>query len=275
MECDYNLHKSNSTYFGDLDIARSHLVAHICRRGMVKVRDELKADKGRLGLGLGGVHCSFRREIKPFERFEIWTRVLAWDRKWLYIVSHLVKEGKVKPKGYSVQPWRKIMKTKNDEKATSGANGQANGATEAPAQPHPAIFASAIGKYVFKKGRLTIAPSRVLEASGYLPPKPADVITPAATPSPMPEGAATIPDSTSREPALAAAVESLSSKKADEIADASSGKPKADGVWDWYRVEDERLRGMKLAEMFSGLDGLSGEFRGEDDDALGIFMDLF
>ncbi|KAL8825769.1 MAG: hypothetical protein Q9191_004215 [Dirinaria sp. TL-2023a] len=276
MDCDWNLHKSNSTYFGDLDIARAHLVAHICRRGMVKIREELKADKGGLGLGLGGVHCSFRREIKPFERFEIWTRVLAWDRKWLYVVSHLVKEGKVKPKAYSLQPWRKVKGTRSDKKEEGSASVQANGNSEAPAQPHPAIFASAIGKYVFKKGRLTIAPSRILEASGYLPPKPADVPTPAATPSPMPEGATNIPDSTSQEPALAAAVEALSSKKADGIVNGSlSAKTRTDGVWDWYRVEDERIRGMRLAEMFSGLDGLSGEFRGEDDDALGMFRDLF
>ena len=276
MDCDYNIHKSNSTYFGDLDIARSHLVAHICRRGMVQVREELKADKGGFGLGLGGVHCSFRREIKPFERFEIWTRVLAWDRKWLYIVSHLVKEGKVKPKGYSLQPWRKVVGRKSEEKAKSGANGHANGNPETSAQPNPAIFASAIGKYVFKKGRLTIAPSRILEASGYIPPKPVDVPTPAATPSPMAEGAGSTPIPTSREPALAAAVERLSSKKADEILNTSlSAQTEEDDEWDWRRVEDERVRGMKLAELFNGLDGLSSEFHGEGDDALGIFMDPF
>src|ERR1700743_1360053 len=34
-ETDYNLHKSNSTYFADLDVARTHLVAALLRRGIL------------------------------------------------------------------------------------------------------------------------------------------------------------------------------------------------------------------------------------------------
>lgn len=276
IECDYNFHKSNSTYFSDLDVARAHCVAHIFRRGIDKVIRELKLDKGRFAIGLGGVHCSFKKEIKPYERYEIWTRVLSWDRKWVYVVSHLVKAGTVKPKGYTLQPWKKISRGAGGEKGDRKTNAPAISNAETPAQPHPAIFASSIAKYVFKKGRLTISPVRILEASAQIPPKPVDVPTPAGTASPMPEGASNTPESTSQEPAVAAALERLTSLNTDEKADATlTARIKEDDGWDWQRVEDERLRGMKLAELFSGLDGLSGEFRGEEDHALGTYSYVF
>ena len=238
---------------------------------MVKVRKELEADKGSFGIMLGGAHCSFRREIKPYEQFEIWTRVLAWDRKWLYVVSHFVKKGKVEPRGWTLQPWRK---SKSKGRKEGDIDGLANGNTEEVlAQPHPAIYASAIAKYVFKKGRLTIAPARVLEGSGLLPPKPAQESAPLGTPSPMPNGHSGTPRKTSLEPASASVVEGLSAK---DVVDASFKIQGGDGeVWNWQRIEDERVRGMKLAESFNSLDGISGEFRGGDDHALGVFSDLF
>jgi hypothetical protein len=39
-ETDYNFHKSNSTYFTDLDIARTHLATAILRKGIRGVKDE-------------------------------------------------------------------------------------------------------------------------------------------------------------------------------------------------------------------------------------------
>lgn len=37
----------------------------------------------RLGFSLGGVTCHFRREIKPYEAFKVFARVLCSDEKWL------------------------------------------------------------------------------------------------------------------------------------------------------------------------------------------------
>jgi len=267
-ECDWNIHKSNSTYFSDFDVARSHLVTWICRRGLANFRKEFSAS---VGVMLGGAHCSFRREIKPYQQFEIWTRVLSWDRKWLYIISHFVRKGEVQPKGWTLQPWREL---ESQRRKHEGVNGHANGnAEKGPAQPHPAIYASAIAKYVFKKGRLTIPPSRVLEGSGLLPPKPDEISTPADTPSLPPDEQASKPGSISSEPAVE---EQQSRELAKDLTDAAFTASVADAKeWNWQQVEDERVRGMELAEMFNGLDGLSGEFRGGDDNALGIFADPF
>lgn len=262
-ECDYNMHKSNSTYFSDFDVARSHLVTWICRRGIAELRKE---GNGCIVM-LGGVHCSFKREIKPYQQFEIWTRVLAWDRKWLYIISHFVKSGEVQPKGWTLQPWRRLKSSKG---TPDGSNGTANGhAGDGATQPHPAIYASAIAKYVFKNGRLTIAPARVLEGSGLLLPKPEE--TPAM--DGMANGNASAPGEASLKPVKGTVGQSASD---EDLIQASLRAPSKDeGDWDWQRIEEERARGMKLAEMFNGLDGLTGEFRGGDDNALGVFADPF
>ena len=271
MDCDWNIHKSNSTYFTDLDVARSHIGSMLSGRGLGKAGRDLVDHKGRLGIMLGGVHCSFRHEIMPLQGFEIWTRVLAWDKKWLYLISHIVEKGAVQPKGFSLQPWRKSKNA--EQKRRPGAAlrvGQDANTTERSSKsPAPKIFASSIAKYVYKKGRLTIPPARVLEGSGFLPPKPSNVNTPLESSTPS-----DLPDSTSHEPVLAAAIHDLSSTPTNDVINASLKPHNSDNDnWDWQRVEDERVRGMKIAEMFNGLDALNEEFRGADDMALGIYTD--
>lgn len=94
-ECDILGHKSNSTYFADLDIARTQ---HFCRlmnhgirsrhviqlaaRATLQQALDGEADAvqsrapGGIGFALGGVATHFHREIKPYERFDIHTRIL-------------------------------------------------------------------------------------------------------------------------------------------------------------------------------------------------------
>lgn len=218
---------------------------------------------GGLEVRLGGVSCQFRKEIKPYEKFEVWTRVLCWDRKWLYLICHFVKPGAVRPKSYMLQPWRKDRRQKTSHEADS--NGTANG-NAAPSPPHPAIFATGIAKYVCKKGRLTIAPERVLNASKLLPPKPADYDTPTAIVTPTPE-------STSNTAAVASIVDQITPANAEDVVVASL---KADlgsesAEWTWEKVEAERQRGMKIAEMWGALDGLNGVFAGDGAVVLGRF----
>src|SRR5690606_8122712 len=141
-ECDLNLHKSNSTYFSDLDIARTHLIAHIIKKSLKKRHGTGQSTY----VALAGVNCLFRREIKPFTKYEIVTRILGWDEKWLWVVSHFVKVG-------------------GDDKADTKQ--------ETPSKrTNKKIYASALSKYVFKCGRQTVKPEIILQESGVLPPKP-------------------------------------------------------------------------------------------------------
>ncbi|KAL6235289.1 hypothetical protein BDW75DRAFT_210028 [Aspergillus navahoensis] len=157
FECDYNLHKSNSTYFTDLDASRSYLLSYLCFDGLVTVDRELAAEgkRGMLAAIIGSVTTSFKKEIRIFQEYEVWSRILTWDRKWLYIVTHFVQKGSAKPAGYLA-----AKSTRLDSKSSIGESQRSSS--------QPVIFATSVSKYVFKKGRLTIPPERLLRASGLL-----------------------------------------------------------------------------------------------------------
>lgn len=262
LECDYNLHKSNSTYFSDFDIGRLELLVSLCTHGIEKTRKELaKTGKESFSIMLGGVSCNFRREIKPYEGFEVWTRILCWDQKWLYVIGHFVKKGAVKPRSYSLQPWKKVEETmERNAHATANESSQATGVVTTPA-----IFASAIAKYVFKKGRLTIPPERILQASELLPPKPADHET-------LPIDMTPNPEATSVDAAVASMAATVTPDNAGEVMAASLAAKDAGGKdWTWERVEEERKRGMKIAELYNSLDKLNDEFTGGQMPVLGQY----
>jgi len=164
MECDYNLHKSNSTYFADADMARTCLMTTLFRHGMAHGMSypdgPASAVKGRLSVNLGAVSAHFAREIAPYESYDVWTQVLSWDRKWIYLVSHFVRPGVVKPKGWLLQPLR------HASKPAKGAGQKDVGGDEVWRK---AVFTTSVAKYVIKKGRLTIAPTECMEMSGLLP----------------------------------------------------------------------------------------------------------
>nr|XP_001393492.2 hypothetical protein ANI_1_1116084 [Aspergillus niger CBS 513.88] len=130
LEIDYNMHKSNATYFTDLDINRVHLISSLFKDQLA-----LGFSGGELNIALGSTACVFKREIKPYQAYEIHTRLLSWDEKWVYFVSHFVKTGGKKDKG---------------EKC---------------------ILASAVTRYVFKNGRISVSPETVLSRAGLLPEK--------------------------------------------------------------------------------------------------------
>ena len=126
---------------------------------------EGKVVKGSFGIGLGAVFCSFRREIAPLQGYEMWSRILAWDRKWLYIITHFVVKGKVKPTswdGKKVGPTRPKIVRSEDGKEVKDEDWSKY------------IFATAISKYVFKLGRFTVHPALVIEAGGFLPERPGE-----------------------------------------------------------------------------------------------------
>lgn len=234
LETDYNMHKSNSTYFSDLDVSRSHCVSHLLKPGMQAlganavtqcVRDKQgNVVQGGMGIGLGAVFCSFRREIAPFQGYEMWTRVLAWDRKWLYLVTHFVVKGKVQPAA----------------RGRGGASKSTATLKEGGETLDKYIIATAVSKYVFKVGRFTVHPSILMEQSGLLPERPGG---------------------------WRYGVDEVG----DESEDLGEVDLEAEEGWTWQRVEHERREGMKFARQFAGLDGLNGVFGWGNQGALGRF----
>lgn len=133
LEIDMYLHKSNSTYFQDLDLARTTLVTTIFQTLFYKYYDNVngyfkgKAVSNLPYIPVGTVLCSFKRELKVFQRYQIKSRVLAWDNKWLYVLLKFVTH----KKGAEV------------------------------------VCAVAVTKYVFKRnGRITIRPEEFIKELG-------------------------------------------------------------------------------------------------------------
>lgn len=265
-DCDYNFHKSNSTYFGDLDVARANLVGCIIRTGLARLNQgdeeglpkDTTTAKGKYVLALGGVSCFFHHQIEPLQSFEIYTRVLAWDRKWLYIVSHIVKKGVVKPDSYTLQPWKQGKRKPGQAKVE-----------DSELTKH--IFATSVARYVFKKGRLTINPEIVLERSRLLPSRPEGVGLPPRTESVAPTPAVSdTPAANSSGVSPAAMAAAVSSKLDLEEVNLPQAQ---DEDWTWGDMENERLRGLKIASHFDALGAAQGELR--TGDVLGEYGDYW
>ena len=137
LECDYNGHKSNSTYFSDLDVNRTQLLARLFKAVLSASHYDRSKRARHLNIALGSTCCVFRREIRPLQKCQIWSRVLTWDEKWVYIVSYFVSSN------YAKEPNARIPAEEN-------------------------ILASGIARYVFKDGRKTVRPVEALTDCGVL-----------------------------------------------------------------------------------------------------------
>ncbi|KAH1415431.1 hypothetical protein KXV70_003502 [Aspergillus fumigatus] len=191
FECDYIMHKSNSTYFTDLDASRSYLLSALCYDGLVTVDRELAAEgkKGMLAAIIGSVTTSFKKEIRIFQEYEVWSRILTWDRKWLYIEVDRRIQMPLWPTGYFCYI------------------------------------------DVFKKGRLTIPPERILRASGLMG-------------------------------------QDNKEEKREVLPNNVQGHTSDSGVPE--DIESEHLKGMKYAESWNQLDSLHEELLKQDELVNGV-----
>lgn len=71
LDCDFNMHMTQSRYAAFGDLGR---IDHAIRSGFGS-----KVQQLRLTAIVGAIHTEFRREIKPFERFTLETRILGWE----------------------------------------------------------------------------------------------------------------------------------------------------------------------------------------------------
>ncbi|KEQ90226.1 hypothetical protein AUEXF2481DRAFT_579268 [Aureobasidium subglaciale EXF-2481] len=135
-ECDFMGHKSNASYYSDLDIARSDMILRLLSSGMARLSKghaprapgapELK---GKVFPVLCASTTNYQREIAPYQLYQMETSILSWDRKWMYIRTEFIAEKKGKLE----------------------------------------VCATALMKVVFKAGRITVSPEVLFEASGLLP----------------------------------------------------------------------------------------------------------
>jgi len=193
---------------------------------------------------LGSVHTNFFKEIKPYEGYEVRSRVVGWDKKWLVIGSFFVKPAK--------------------------------------SEKEEVLFASALSKYVVKKGRFTVSPERCLVSAGWLPKRPEigqagprEVVekleSSKATvvhaekggesegdvqPASSEEVVAPAPEAAVHAAAVVEKLErvasNVSSKEESALKPLTTAAPRAN--WDWHRIDMERLRGLQIFKGWLDLD---------------------
>lgn len=211
---------------------------------------EQQGHKGRSNIILGSVHTSFHKEVKPYERYEIRSRVLGWDQKWCVIGSFFIRPAR-------------------------------QGKEEV-------LLASAASKYVVKKRRHTVAPEYCFTAAGWLPKKPEDcragpaqghkaeesnssddTVTPASvgdgqsssdqqtTPTSDPNIAAPVPEAAVETAEVVEKLEKVASNiigNPSDGLDLSAATPPRAIEWDWHRIDMERLRGLAIVSGWLSLD---------------------
>jgi YbgC/YbaW family acyl-CoA thioester hydrolase len=84
-DLDTNLHVNNGRYLTLMDLGRLDLllrngaVRHVLARKWYPV--------------LASCHIRFRRPLNLFQRFEIRTRIVTWDEKWIYMEQRMLRNG--------------------------------------------------------------------------------------------------------------------------------------------------------------------------------------
>jgi acyl-CoA thioesterase FadM len=84
-DCDINFHMNNGRYLSFMDLGRVHLVAQI---GLLRI-----IVRKRWRAALGAAEINFIRAIKPFEKFDLVTRLVTWDDKWAYMEQRFEVDG--------------------------------------------------------------------------------------------------------------------------------------------------------------------------------------
>lgn len=84
-DCDVNFHMNNGRYLTFMDLGRVHLVA---QAGLLR-----RLLRRRLIPVLSAVEVNFVRPLRPLQKFDLVTRVLTWDDKYVYLEQRFESRG--------------------------------------------------------------------------------------------------------------------------------------------------------------------------------------
>jgi acyl-CoA thioesterase FadM len=91
-DLDTNLHMNNGRYLTLMDLGRLDLLLH---NGAVRF-----VIRNKWYPVLAGTQIRYRRPLNLFQRFEIRTRIVTWDAKWVYLEQHILRQGDVALQAY-------------------------------------------------------------------------------------------------------------------------------------------------------------------------------
>ena len=84
-DLDVNVHMNNGRFLSVMDLGRFDLTFRT-RLGRAMLRN-------RWMPLVGGVTIRYRRSLDPFERYELHTRLVGWDAKWVFLEQRFLKQG--------------------------------------------------------------------------------------------------------------------------------------------------------------------------------------
>jgi acyl-CoA thioesterase FadM len=84
-DCDLNIHLNAGRFVSFMDVGRMELIARMRLLGTMLRRGWRPV--------MGGAVVRFRRSVLPFERFDVRSRVVGWDEKWIYVEHIVEKDG--------------------------------------------------------------------------------------------------------------------------------------------------------------------------------------
>jgi acyl-CoA thioesterase FadM len=86
-DIDVNGHMNNGRYLTIMDLGS---LDAMIRTGLIKI---LFKRKWRPIIASSTIR--FRRSLKPFEKYQLYTHVLYWDQKWLFIEQRFERKGEL------------------------------------------------------------------------------------------------------------------------------------------------------------------------------------
>ncbi|KAJ5708740.1 hypothetical protein N7488_008541 [Penicillium malachiteum] len=155
-EIDFLGHKSNSTYLTDFDATRAYHISSLLRTGFHMWSER------QLWPVLAGVQCIFRQPISPGQKYDIITRIVAWDDKSFYLLSHFVKKDSFVPSQLSDKSRLSSARSlpANENLQTDDDHGN---------ESRKQVLALALARMVLKSGQETVVPSLFFQDCGLLP----------------------------------------------------------------------------------------------------------
>ena len=87
LDCDINLHLTNSRYFALCDLARTYFMGELGILFKMVKRNWLPVAQAQ--------EISYFKPVNPFQRFTVTTRLSHWDEKYWYIEHRFLAKDKL------------------------------------------------------------------------------------------------------------------------------------------------------------------------------------
>lgn len=87
LDCDINLHLTNSRYLALMDLARTMMMSDCGLFAKLLKKKWLPI--------VSSTEITFIKDIRPWQRCDIETKIVGWDHKYFYIEQRFVCDGKI------------------------------------------------------------------------------------------------------------------------------------------------------------------------------------